>query len=84
MLRMVGRGPGSHGSQRGPPRCPICRQVVHSLLQVGMPTVFKKSLSSASVKASKKHIQIDLDSPTGDTRDVSSLSAAEIEDVINT
>ncbi|KAI8832515.1 hypothetical protein BC829DRAFT_408569 [Chytridium lagenaria] len=60
VLRFQGRRRGQNTAQArstgsaGPPRCPICRQAFHSLLQINLPKPFKleKAVSSVHIASS--------------------------------
>ncbi|KAJ3302170.1 hypothetical protein HDV03_005276 [Kappamyces sp. JEL0829] len=49
LLRNQGRTPQGQPSRQGPPKCPICRQVFHSLISISLPepycSNFNRSLS---------------------------------------
>ncbi|KAI8893539.1 hypothetical protein BC833DRAFT_607988 [Globomyces pollinis-pini] len=51
VLRMQGRQPQTGTGQQnrqGPPKCPICRQVFHSLIQISLPAPFNLRESRTS------------------------------------
>ena len=42
LLRMQGRVNETTPTAQGPPKCPICRQVFHSLISVTLPAPYKE------------------------------------------
>jgi transcriptional regulator NrdR family protein len=52
VLRMQGRDAQGATSSRDRPKCPICRQVFHSLVKVNLPPPY--SLREDSVKVSNR------------------------------
>lgn len=53
VLRMQGRDQaGAAAARQGPPKCPICRQVFHSLLHIKLPPPYEARDSVASRRRS--------------------------------
>ena len=56
VLRQQGRTPEGGPSRSGRPKCPMCRQVFHSLVHVKLPLEYGKRDSVASRARSRKNL----------------------------
>jgi Zinc finger, C3HC4 type (RING finger) len=46
LLRLQGRDLNGMATRQGPPKCPICRQLFHSLIQIKLPPAYQWKLNS--------------------------------------
>ena len=56
VLRQQGRTPEGGPSRTGRPKCPMCRQVFHSLVSVVLPASYGKRDSVASRARSRRNL----------------------------
>ncbi|KAJ3097094.1 hypothetical protein HDU97_005286 [Phlyctochytrium planicorne] len=86
VLRFQGRRRGQNGNSgragAGPPRCPICRQAFHSLLQINLPKPFKLEKAQSALTVPVPPLPASISSPSTPTRannDVAAEADVEIE-----
>ncbi|KAI9207741.1 uncharacterized protein BJ171DRAFT_254548 [Polychytrium aggregatum] len=87
VLRLQGRGTTAEARRQGAPRCPICRQVFHSLLQVTLPKPFASEATrrdAASIKsrhslimATVSRLNLETDAAAMGARDASQISLSQ-------